>query len=168
MACACIRLSRLAAQGLCCGPACDQRRRWNLSQTGKALAESACPVLLDDLDRSILAVLARSPLRLMALTRRTGRCRLTVRRRLNGLIEVGLVVQDVQNFSVTPSGIAALGDAPHRPAPWLRVEAVAASTARDVIERRRLNNLSASARSALGHLAAQRMKRSGSVFGMAG
>jgi hypothetical protein len=55
--CACVRLSKLADRGLCTGPKCDARARWDLTPAGQALAGDAIPVL-DDRDRQVLAELA--------------------------------------------------------------------------------------------------------------
>ena len=51
--CCCVRLAKLEAQGLTCSPKCQAHIRWQLSQTGKALAMNGQP-LIDDTGRDIL------------------------------------------------------------------------------------------------------------------
>lgn len=136
--CACTRLARLAKDGLTCGPACNQRRRWNLTAKGLAAAASGNPVVLDQRDRDILGALVLTPMRQLQLVRRTGLCSLTVKRRLRSLIGSGLATQDAerQPFKVTSAGIAALGpNAPIRPAPWIDSMKISAANARDVVSR---------------------------------
>ena len=59
--CTCHRLGALSDAGLCSGPKCDPRARWELSAAGKALLASAAdPVTLDHLERDLLTVLAGS------------------------------------------------------------------------------------------------------------
>ena len=55
--CTCVRLSKLADAGLCIGPRCDSRARWDLSERGRELAASTNPVVPDQRDRDILAAL---------------------------------------------------------------------------------------------------------------
>ena len=132
--CVCTRLSKLADMGLTCGPKCDARARWDLTPAGKALAASAIPPL-DNLDRDILMIIVRSPAKLMALAHRIGVCRLTVRRRIDRLVEQKLMFPHEGRYAITDAGIAALGpDAPQRQ-PWVNLERVRASTARDVVAR---------------------------------
>ena len=136
MACACVRLARLAKNGLTCGPACDQRRRWNLTEAGRALAAASQPVL-DERARDILTIIARAPAGIVALVRETGFCRLTVRGRIDMLVERGLARVAGRKFTATDEGRQALGpSAPPRPEPWLKAEAVSAAAAKDVRERR--------------------------------
>ena len=87
-----MRLSKLERRGLCHGPQCCPGRSWALSQAGKAHAATALP-LIDGLDRELLVAVALSPLSLMALKRRIEVCRLTVRRRVDRLIERGFLGQ---------------------------------------------------------------------------
>jgi hypothetical protein len=132
--CTCTRLQRLSEQGLCHGPQCVPGRAWALSQAGRDLAASAIPPL-DNLDRDILTACARVPTKLMALAHRIGVCRLTVRRRIDRLVEQKLMFPHEGRYAITDAGIAALGpDAPPRQ-PWVNLERVRASTARDVVAR---------------------------------
>ena len=132
--CVCTRLSKLADMGFCVGPKCDARARWDLTPQGRALAASAIPPL-DNLDKRILAALVVVPMRLMALAHRIEVCRLTMRRRIEGLIERGLAAAQDGKFSITAAGVQALGpDAPQRQ-PWVNLERVRASTAKDVVAR---------------------------------
>ena len=131
--CVCVRFARLEASALACGPHCDHRKRWDLSAQGREAAAAANPLVLDDLDKRILTALV-SPMRLMALARRIEICRLTARRRIDRLVERGLAATLDSKFMATPQGRSLLGDA--APEPWVKREAVAASMARDVLERR--------------------------------
>ncbi len=135
--CCCQRLTRLRAQGLTCGPACNQRRRWNLTPAGRALAAASVPVI-DDLDQRILGEIALSPLRQLALARRVGCCSLTAKRRLRWLTQRGMVeADDMRRYTITDQGRQALGDAmPKRPARWVRPEQISAALAFDVARRR--------------------------------
>jgi hypothetical protein len=131
----CVRLSKLADAGLCIGPRCDSRARWDLSERGRELAASTDPVvLLDDRDRQVLAALALTSMGTMKLARRVEVCPMTIRRRVRLLVERGLVFADPRKFyTITDAGPAALGpDTPKRPAPWVKVEAVSAANASDV------------------------------------
>ena len=120
--------------GLTCGPKCDARARWDLTPAGSELAASAIPPL-HNLDRDILMIIVRSPAKLMALAHRIGVCRLTMRRRIDEFIERGLAAAQDGKFAITDAGTAALGpDAPQRQ-PWVNLERVRASTARDVVAR---------------------------------
>ena len=106
--CVCTRLGKLADMGLTCGPKCDARARWDLTQAGKALAMNGQP-LLDDLDRSILRALALAPKRAIALKLRLEACSLTIKRRTGLLIERGLIEAQDGGFRITDQGRAALG-----------------------------------------------------------
>jgi hypothetical protein len=129
--CTCVRLSKLADAGLCVGPKCDARARWELSQQGRELAAQASnPVVLDQLARQVLSALALAPTRLLALARRVGCCSLTARRRVNLLVERKLIESDGRRFSITDEGRKALGDT--APQPWVRMELISAVNARDV------------------------------------
>jgi hypothetical protein len=127
--CTCVRLSKLADAGICIGPKCDARARWDLSQKGRELAARTI-VVLDDLDHDILRIIARSQTKLMKIVAQTGVCRLTARRRVNLMVERKLIESDGRRFSITDEGRKARGDA--APQPWVRPEAVAASLSRDV------------------------------------
>jgi len=135
--CVCTRLSKLAERGLTCGPRCNARARWLLTPAGRQLAAAAVPVL-DDLDRRILTACSRSPARLITLARLMGVCSLTAHRRVDALVERGLArTQDADQrsyrFMITDEGRKALGgDAPRL---WLRVEAISAALAKDVLAR---------------------------------
>ena len=96
------------------------------------------------------------PLSLMALKRRIEVCRLTVRRRVDALIERGLVSQTDGRYAITDHGRAALGD--QCPTPWLRPEAVSAALARDVTRAPAGSDAAddGRARGAMGGLAAAR------------
>ena len=135
--CCCTRLGKLADAGFCTGQKCDARARWDLTDRGRALAATTQPVILDDLDRRILAVLALASMGVGRLSRRVGICPMTIKRRTRLLAERGLIHLDLRRFfSITNEGRRAIGttNAP-RPAPWHRREAVAASLARDVVAR---------------------------------
>ena len=133
--CVSARLGRFAAAGLAASPMCVPGRSWCLTGAGKALAMNGQP-LIDGLDREFLIVVALAPSRLMALVRVTGSCRLTARRRVDRLIERGLVSQTDGRYAITDQGRAALGD--QCPKPWVTPDAVAASLAKDVTARRSL------------------------------
>ena len=158
VSCTCTRLGKLSDMGLTCGPKCDARARWALTPAGRALAAAASPMVIDDLDRSILTIIAQSPMRLMALAGRIGTCPLTARRRVVGLIERELATQHDSKFTATAAGLEALGGA--LPEPWLKREQVAASLSRGVIERRGVAELSHAARSKIGSASAARIRRS--------
>jgi DNA-binding MarR family transcriptional regulator len=111
VSCCCTRLGKLADAGLTCGPKCDARARWELTPKGRELGATSVPVILDDLDKRILAIISRSTPKLMELARQTEVCRLTMRRRINRLVERKLV-EDVgvkRGFSITDEGRKALG-----------------------------------------------------------
>src|SRR5208337_4303986 len=86
--CTCTRLGKLAKRGLVCGPRCNAAERWRLLQAGREIAVTERP-LIDPLDRRILMVIARSPVRLMALAHVADVCRLTARRRIDRLTAQG-------------------------------------------------------------------------------
>jgi hypothetical protein len=129
--CTCVRLSKLADAGLCVGPKCDARARWDLSQKGRELAAQASnPVVLDQLARQVLSALALAPTRLLALARRVGCCSLTPRRRIDRLVAQKLIETDGRRFTITSEGREMLGDsAPQR---WIDPDRIRASTAKDV------------------------------------
>ena len=147
------RLSKLAAQGLCEGPQCCPNRSWALTERGKALTKVAIPVVIDALDKRILRALCWAPMRQLVLVREVEVCSLTIRRRTALLIERGLVRRDLDRgpFLITDRGRALLGD--DAPTPWVRIEAVAASLAKDVTSRSSPGVLSNAERSRLGGLA---------------
>jgi Winged helix-turn-helix DNA-binding len=128
------RLKKLQVQGLTISPMCVPGRAWCLSQAGRAVAQASHPVVLDDRDRKVSAALALTAMGTVKLARRVEVCPMTIRRRVRLLVERGLVFADPRKFfSITPTGIAALGpEAPQRPEPWLRVEQISAAAARDV------------------------------------
>jgi predicted transcriptional regulator len=130
--CTCVRLSKLADAGLCVGPKCDARARWDLTPAGKALAAAANPVVLDDLDRQVLAALALTAMGTVKLARRVEVCPMTIRRRVRSLVENGLVFADPRRFYVvTDKGRDLLGpDA--LPPRWINTAAISAVSARDV------------------------------------
>ena len=79
-------------------------------------------------------VIARSPSRLVAVAQQVDVCHFTARRRLDRLIEHGMVdVGESRRFQISAKGRALLGDA--MPERWVKTEAVAASLARDVVRR---------------------------------
>ena len=148
--CVSTRLSKLQRQGLTCGPQCCPGKAWALSQAGREAA--AGRPLLDDLDRDILRIVARSPSGIVAVARRAGVCPLTARRRLGLLTGKGLVFADPRKFfSITPAGVAA-GDAPQRQ-PWVNPERIKASTAKDVVGRTYLDDRAQAERSRPGQMA---------------
>jgi DNA-binding Lrp family transcriptional regulator len=128
------RLSRLERQGLCEGPHCVPGRSWMLTEAGRAAVAIPNSVVIDDLNKRLLAALVHAPMRQLVLSRRVGVCSLTVRRRAELLIGRGLVRRDAaKRFSITDEGRKALGDAV--PPRWVRLEAVSAALAKDVAER---------------------------------
>jgi DNA-binding IclR family transcriptional regulator len=150
--CACVRLSKLADRGLCVGPKCDARARWDLTPAGRELALSANPVVvLDDLDRQVLAALALTSMGTVKLARRVEVCPMTIRRRVRLLAQQGLVFADPRKFfSITPAGLAALPDAPKR---WVDQDRLRASKdvqARSPTDDRNMAPLAANARMARG------------------
>jgi DNA-binding MarR family transcriptional regulator len=129
MSCCCHRLSQLADAGLCIGPKCDARARWDLSQQGRELAMSGKSII-DAKDIDILRIIARSPMRQLELARRLQVCSLTARRRVDLLIARGLINADERRrFRITDAGLAALPDLPPR---WLKTEMVSAALSPDV------------------------------------
>jgi hypothetical protein len=128
--CCCVRLARLERGGLVCGPHCNARRRWNLTAKGEALAAAPVPVVLDDLDKRVLQIVARSPCRLVKIVAHTGICRLTARRRVNLMVERKLIEAQGRKFSITDAGLVALG--PSAPKRWINTAAISAVSARDM------------------------------------
>ena len=85
------------------GPKCDARARWDLTPQGQALAASAIPPL-DNLD-------LRNPDRARCgsdaadgARDRTSACRLTMRSRIDALIERGLAAVQDGKFVITNAG----------------------------------------------------------------
>jgi hypothetical protein len=127
------RLVRLAAKGLTQSPQCCPGRSWCLTEAGRAIVAIPNSVVIDDLNKRLLAALAPAPMRQLVLSRRVGVCSLTVRRRTELLIGHGLLRRDAaKRFSVTDAGLAALPDAPKR---WINTAAISAANAKDVRER---------------------------------
>ena len=80
-------------------------------------------------------IIVRSPAKLIALAHRIDVCRLTVRRRIDGLVEAKFSYPQDGRYAITDAGIAALGpDAPQRQ-PWVNLERGRAATAKDVVAR---------------------------------
>ena len=105
---------------------------------GAEFATAADPLIVDDMDRDILSVIAAAPMRQLELARRCGIASLTVKRRVGRLIDAGTVsVGAERRFYISRAGVTALGGAaaPKPVEPWLRVEAISAAGARDVQER---------------------------------
>jgi hypothetical protein len=129
------RLGKLATKGLALSPMCVPGRSWALTAKGRELAARTI-VVLDDRDHDILRIIALAPKRQLQLARETETCSLTIKRRAGLLAERGLVRRDdMKRFSITDAGLAALGpDAPQHQ-PWVDLERVRASTARDVVAR---------------------------------
>jgi predicted transcriptional regulator len=149
--CVCMRLSALADKGLCAGPKCDARARWDLTERGREVA-TANAVVLDDRDRDILTVIARVPAGIAAIAKRTNVCQPTARRRIDRLVEHGLAAATGKRYTATEQGLRALGPA-SRPEPWVRVERVSAALAPDVQARHGQTVLSRSDAARLGGLA---------------
>jgi DNA-binding MarR family transcriptional regulator len=143
-------LGRLAARGLAESPMCCPTKAWLLTAAGRELAAQASPLMIDNLDRSILSALALAPKRQLALVAALGCCSLTIKRRASLLAQRGMVRQDAPRapFMITAAGREALGDAV--PAPWVRPEVVAASLAKDVAARSSLGGLTKSQAAVLG------------------
>lgn len=159
VSCCCTRLGKLADAGLTCGPKCDARARWDLTARGRELAAAPEPVILDDLEEAILSALARASAGLVSISRQTGACQLTVKRRAERLIRRDLAFRDPRGFYVvTEAGRAALGDtAPSQHEPWVKATAVSAAAARDVRDRQThhaFDDRNAAQRSAQGTMAA--------------
>ena len=135
--CCCFRLAALARKGLVCGPACNARKRWDLTPAGLALAASNRPVL-DVRDYDILSALAVIGMGRKKLSRWIGVSPMMIRRRTSVLIERGLVVADPRGFfALTIDGRAALGYVPSsKPVePWVKPAAISAASSRDVAHR---------------------------------
>jgi hypothetical protein len=111
---------------------CCPGKSWCLTGAGKALAMNGQP-LIDDTGRDILTIIARAPVRQLALARRLGVCSLTAKRRLGLMIGQGLIDVNASRFRITDQGRSLLGD--QCPSPWLRPEAISAAMARDVVRR---------------------------------
>ena len=127
------RLGKLADAGFCVSPMCVPGRAWALTDAGRKLATSANPMVIDDLDRAVLRVIARSPSRLVAVAQQVEVCHFTARRRLDRLAEHGMAKADEhRRYIATTAGIAALPDIPPR---WLDPQRISAAAARDVVER---------------------------------
>jgi DNA-binding Lrp family transcriptional regulator len=145
------RLTKLERQGLTEGPQCCPNRSWVLTAQGRELALSANPVVLDDLDRQVLAALALTSMGTVKLARRVEVCPMTIRRRVRLLAQQGLVFADPRKFfSITPAGLAALPDAPKR---WVDQDRLRASKdvqARSPTDDRNMAPLAANARMARG------------------
>ena len=135
--CVCTRLGKLSDMGLTCGPKCDARARWDLTERGRELAAAANPVVIDDLDRQVLAVLAQVAMGPVRLARRVGTCPMTAKRRAHLLAKRGLVHLDPRKFyAISDAGRQAIGTTnPPRPAPWLNPAAISAASAKDVRQR---------------------------------
>jgi Mn-dependent DtxR family transcriptional regulator len=134
--CCCARLAKLERRGLVCGPHCNARRRWDLTEQGRALAATTQPVILDDRDRQVLGVLALASMGTLKLARRVEVCPATIKRRVRVLVERGLVFADPRRFfSITSEGRLALGDDMPQRQPWVRTELVSAALSRDVLQR---------------------------------
>lgn len=149
--CTCVRLARLQAAGLTCGPACVARQRWSLAQ------DAARPSL-DSLDRLVLVVLARGVTRAAPIARRLDIAELTAARRLKELQQRGFAQRDQDGgWRATGEGLAALGD--DRPTPW--VAPLYAAGAHDVVTQRARsgNGLTQEQRAALGRKARGRFER---------
>jgi hypothetical protein len=156
-------LGKLAVQGLAQSPMCVPGRSWALTAADRGIAAAAVPVVVDELDRDILGALAMTAMGCMKLARRVQVCPLTIRRRLGLLIGRGLVFADPRRFySLTPAGRGALGDA-SLPPRWVRVEAISAAAAKDVVEPTYVNNISAAQRTNCGKLARAAAKRNKST-----
>ena len=165
--CVCVRLAKLEREGLTCSPKCQAHIRWQLSQVGRELAASANPVVIDDLDRSILGALARTPMRQLQLGRAAGCCSLTAKRRLSALTQHGLVEARGGHYAVTNEGTAALGAGAPQRQPWVRREQISAASAKDVVSRSSVDDRPSAFRSNVASmgaqqgLAAMRLRRTG-------
>ena len=149
-------LGKLAERGLTASPMCVPGRSWALTGEGLAVAMDERP-LVDDLDCDVLKVIAQSPSKLTKIVAQVGVCKLTARRRVDLLIERGLVSHDAGNFfTITVAGVAVVGVNTPKAEPWVRREAVAASSAKDVLQRltHPNDNRSAAQRSAHATMAA--------------
>jgi hypothetical protein len=70
--------------------------------------------------------------------RQTSSCNLTARRRINALVERGLVAAHAGRFMITNEGRQAIGTDTPRQEPWVRKEMISAASSRDVVERQAL------------------------------
>ena len=131
--CCCHRLGKLSERGLACGPKCDARRRWELTQSGRDLAAGDLPAL-DERDRSILGAIVSMPMKVVEIAREIGVCHPTVGRRLGALVVRKLASNGDGRYRVTDEGrrILGLGASPPR---WLRPEMVSAANSRNVLRR---------------------------------
>ena len=112
-------------------------------------------MVLDGLDRRILAALAQTGMGTLKLARRVEVCPMTVKRRVGLLIERGLVFADPRRFfAITGTGRAALGAAAPPRQPWVKVEAISAALSRDVQSRSPTDDRTAAQRSAHATMAA--------------
>jgi hypothetical protein len=126
-------------------PRCCPGRSWALTDQGREIATAGRP-LIDDIDRQVLAVLRSASMGPVRLSRRLEVCLQTAKRRVRLLAERGLVIADERRFySLAPAGREALGAEAQRP-PWVRVEAISAATARDVVNRAWAGDISAANR----------------------
>jgi Winged helix-turn-helix DNA-binding len=158
--CICTRLGKLSDMGLTCGPRCDARARWELTAAGKDFASASSPLVIDDLDREILSMIAGAPLRQLELARRVGVASLTIKRRVTRLIDAGMVAADRdRRFRISGAGVSALGGPP-APKPverWIDHTRISAANSKDVIERvvhRPFDDRTSAMRSAHGTMAA--------------
>ena len=132
--CCCVRLAKLERNGLVCGPHCNARKHWNLTEAGKAVASSSAPLIPDDTDKRILGALALASMRLVRLAAEVGCCNFTIRRRINTLIERGAVeIDESRRFQISAKGRDFLGD--DIPPRWLDPRRISAAAAKDVAER---------------------------------
>jgi hypothetical protein len=157
------KLTKLAKIGLTVSPMCVPGRSWALTAEGRKLAHRDAPFIPDDTDKRILRALAWRPMKQLVLVREIEVCALTIKRRTAVLIERGLVRQDSPRapFAITAKGRGALGD--DAPVPWVRLEAIAASLAKDVASRSSPDVMGRAECSRIGGLARARQ-----MFGLRG
>jgi hypothetical protein len=134
--CVCTRLGELSDMGLTCGPKCDARARWDLSERGRELAATGRQPL-DDRDRRVLAALSVTPMGVMKLARRVEVCPMTIKRRARLLVQRGLIHPDPRRFfSLTDEGRQAIGANTAPPCePWINPATISAAQAKDVLQR---------------------------------
>lgn len=135
--CVCVRLAKLEAASLTCGPRCQAAERWRLSEEGRRVAGLSA-LFLDELDRELMQIVARmSSMTTSLIAAHAGTNEPRARRRLKRLAEQGLAWRDHKGrWRATAARLKALGEVPAPVARWLSPEAVSAAQARDVVDRR--------------------------------
>ena len=149
----CAKLGRLAKRGLAESPRCCPGRSWAPTDQGRAVV-LAGRLLIDDIDRAILSLIAKGPLRQLELSRRAQVCSFTAKRRFGLLVERGLATVDIaRRYSATDAGREALGPEAQPQPRWVNVAAISAAAAKDVRERAYVDDRTQIERSRPGRMA---------------